>query len=101
MAAKILVVDDELDLQKLIKRKFRREIRHGEFSFEFADDGVAALEMVEADESINLVISDINMPRMDGLTLLEHLARHCQTNLNGPAKGAGLRRSGRQLTPLG
>jgi len=74
MPAKILIVDDELDLQLLMTRKFRREIRHGEFTIEFAIDGVAALEMVEADESIDLVISDINMPRMDGLTLLEHLA---------------------------
>jgi adenylate cyclase len=74
MTVKILVVDDELDLQDLMSRKFRREIRHGEFTFDFANDGVAALEKVEADEAIDLVISDINMPRMDGLTLLEHLS---------------------------
>lgn len=74
MVAKILVVDDELDLQKLIRRKFRREIRHGEFTFEFASDGLAALEMVKADELIDLVISDISMPRMDGLALLERLS---------------------------
>ena len=71
MATKILVVDDELDLQELIKRRFRREIRHGEFSFDFASDGVEALEKVKADREIDLVISDINMPRMDGLTLLD------------------------------
>ena len=74
MATKILVVDDELDLQELIKRRFRREIRHGEFSFDFASDGVEALEKVKADRDIDLVISDINMPRMDGLTLLDNLA---------------------------
>ena len=74
MAAKILIVDDELDLQKLIKRKFRREIRHGEFVFKFASDGVEGLEKVKSDAEIDLVICDINMPRMDGLTLLEHLA---------------------------
>jgi adenylate cyclase len=74
MATKILIVDDELDLQELIRRKFRREIRHGEFIFEFANDGLEGLEMVKADTEIDLVISDINMPRMDGLKLLEHLA---------------------------
>ena len=73
MTAKILVVDDEVDLQELVKRKFRREIRHGEFEFEFANDGVEALEKLEQDPEIDLVLSDINMPRMDGLTLLEHL----------------------------
>ena len=73
MTAKILVVDDETDLQELMKRKFRREIRRGEFEFEFANDGVEALEKVKQDPEIELVVSDINMPRMDGLTLLEHL----------------------------
>jgi len=73
MSAKILVVDDEIDLQELMKRKFRREIRHGEFEFEFAGDGAEALEKIKTDPSIDLVVSDINMPRMDGLTLLEHL----------------------------
>ncbi len=73
MAAKILVVDDEIDLQELIRRKFRREIRRGEFDFEFANDGVDALEKIKDDPDIELVISDINMPRMDGLTLLEHM----------------------------
>lgn len=73
MAVKILVVDDEPDLQVLIERRYRREIRHGEFEFDFADDGAAALEKVREDPSIDLIISDINMPRMDGLTLLQHL----------------------------
>lgn len=73
MTAKILVVDDEIDLQELVKRKFRREIRHGVFEFQFANDGVAALEIVRNDPDIELVLSDINMPRMDGLTLLQHL----------------------------
>ncbi|MDJ0897153.1 MAG: adenylate/guanylate cyclase domain-containing protein [Alphaproteobacteria bacterium] len=73
MAAKILVVDDEIDLQELMKRKFRREIRHGEFDFDFASDGVEALEKVKNGAGYDLVVSDINMPRMDGLTLLEHL----------------------------
>lgn len=73
MAVKVLVVDDEVDLQELVKRKFRREIRRGEFEFQFANDGSEALEKVRADPDIELVLSDINMPGMDGLTLLEHL----------------------------
>lgn len=73
MSVKVLVVDDEVDLQELVKRKFRREIRRGEFEFEFANDGNEALKKVRADPGIELVLSDINMPGMDGLTLLEHL----------------------------
>ena len=76
MSAKILVVDDERDLEALMRRKFRREIRHGEFSIDFAEDGETALEKVRSDPNIDLVISDINMPRMDGLTLLNHLAEY-------------------------
>lgn len=74
MVARILVVDDEPDLQELIRRKFRREIRHGDFTFDFAADGEIALQKVTDDPSIDLVISDINMPNLDGLGLLEHLA---------------------------
>lgn len=74
MPATILVVDDEIDLQELVKRKFRREIRRGEFEFVFAEDGVAALDVIGENPDIELVLSDINMPRMDGLTLLEHLS---------------------------
>lgn len=73
MTARILVVDDEIDLQELVKRKYRREIRHREFEFKFANDGVEALEIIKNDPEIDLVLSDINMPRMDGLTLLGHL----------------------------
>ncbi|MGI9415335.1 MAG: response regulator, partial [Hyphomicrobiales bacterium] len=76
MSAKILVVDDEVDLQELVKRKFRREIRRGEFEFEFANDGNEALEKVRQDPDIELILSDINMPGMDGLTLLEHLGEY-------------------------
>lgn len=76
MPAKILVVDDERDLEALVRRRFRREIRHGEFAIEFAEDGEAALEVIRRNPDIDLVISDINMPRMDGLTLLEHLGEY-------------------------
>ncbi len=73
MAPTILVVDDEPDLQTLVTQKFRRQIRKGEFLFLFAMDGVEALELVDAHPEIDVVLSDINMPRMDGLTLLNRL----------------------------
>ncbi len=71
--AKILVVDDEADLEVLIKQKFRKKIRSNEYEFIFAKDGLEALEKVKNNENIDIVLSDINMPRMDGLTLLRHL----------------------------
>ncbi|HXJ40370.1 MAG TPA: SpoIIE family protein phosphatase [Bryobacteraceae bacterium] len=74
MAFKILVVDDEPDVELLIRQKFRRKIRDGEFEFEFARNGEDALEKINADHAIDIVMSDINMPVMDGLTLLAKLA---------------------------
>jgi adenylate cyclase len=71
--ALILVVDDEPDLEVLVLQKFRRQIRDGAFSFLFARDGVDALSTLEANRNIDMVVSDINMPRMDGLSLLEKL----------------------------
>ena len=73
MSVKILVVDDEPDLEALIVQKFRREIRGGEMNFVFARDGVEALEKLQGHPDTGLVLSDINMPRMDGLTLLQEL----------------------------
>ena len=73
MPAKILFVDDEPDQAKLMQRMFRRRIRAGEMTFLFAGNGEEALEVLEAEPDVDLVVSDINMPRMDGLTLLEHL----------------------------
>ena len=69
-----LVVDDEPDLEDLVRPKFRRQIRDGTFAFVFARDGVEALERVAERPEIDLVVTDINMPRMDGLTLIERLA---------------------------
>jgi adenylate cyclase len=74
-SCKILVVDDEPDLELLISQRFRREIRAGEFTFQFARDGAQALNAIAADPEIELVLSDINMPVMDGLTLLSELAK--------------------------
>jgi len=74
MSAHILVVDDEPDIEALIVQKFRREIRDRRFVFSFAGDGVEALAAIAASPDIDVVISDINMPRMDGLTLLQKMS---------------------------
>ncbi|MBY0611442.1 MAG: response regulator [Beijerinckiaceae bacterium] len=73
MTSKILVVDDEPDLEHLVIQKFRRAVRDGEIQFVFARDGVEALDMLAAQQDIDLVVSDINMPRMDGLSLLARI----------------------------
>lgn len=70
---KILVVDDEPDLELLIKQKFRREIKDGKYNFSFAANGVEALNKLNEDKEIELVLTDINMPEMDGLTLLSKI----------------------------
>ena len=71
--AKILVVDDEADLETLIKQKFRRKIREHQFEFVFANNGIHALEQVAAHDDLDIILTDINMPEMDGLTLLTKL----------------------------
>ena len=70
---KILVVDDERDVETLIMQRFRRAVRSGELQFLFAHDGQEALATLRDDPDIDMVLSDINMPGMDGLTLLDHL----------------------------
>ncbi len=70
---KILVVDDEPDLEPLVLQRMRRDIRSQRYEFVFAQNGVEALERLNEDEGIDMVLSDINMPRMDGLTLLEQI----------------------------
>ena len=71
--AKILVVDDEQDLEMLIKQKFRQKIREHLYEFVFASNGKLALEQLELHTDVDVVLSDINMPEMDGLTLLSRL----------------------------
>jgi adenylate cyclase len=71
---KILVVDDETDLEMLIKQKFRRKIRENQYEFIFAINGIQALEQLEKHGDVAVVLSDINMPEMDGLTLLTKLS---------------------------
>lgn len=73
MTARILVVDDEPDLEALLVQKFRRQIREGGVEFLFARDGVEALARLEENRDIDMVVTDINMPRMDGLSLLQKL----------------------------
>ena len=71
--AKILVVDDEPDLELLLRQKFRRKVRKGELTLVFAQNGVEALEQLKVHHDVDMVLSDINMPQMDGLTLLHQL----------------------------
>ena len=73
MTAQILVVDDEPDLELLIQQKFRHQIREGAVAFLFARDGVDALAQLQSNADIDMVVTDINMPRMDGLSLLQKL----------------------------
>src|SRR5580692_9318815 len=73
MTATILVVDDEPDLEPLVLQKFRNQIRDGSVSFMFARDGLEALQSIARHPHVDLVVSDINMPRMDGLSLLAKL----------------------------
>ena len=72
---KILVVDDEPDLERLMLQRMRRDIRAGLYSFVFAHNGVEALDRLKEDSDIDLVLSDINMPKMDGLTLIEQIPK--------------------------
>ncbi|TIV70069.1 MAG: response regulator, partial [Mesorhizobium sp.] len=73
MSARILVVDDEPDLESLLLQKFRHQVRDGSVSFLFAHDGVDALELLERNGDVDMIVCDINMPRMDGLSLLQKL----------------------------
>lgn len=73
MSTTILFVDDEPDLEALVLQKFRRQIRDGEVTIMFARDGLEALASLEQNPQVDMVVSDINMPRMDGLSLLAKL----------------------------
>lgn len=73
---RVLVVDDEPDVKALIQQVFRSRIKAGEFSFEFSENGLVALEKLKSDPLIDIVFTDINMPVMDGLMLLEKIREH-------------------------
>ena len=72
MSTYILVVDDEPDVESMFRQHFRRDLRAGRFTMEFAASAPAALEQVKAiaDPSLILILSDINMPGMSGLEML-------------------------------
>ena len=70
---KIMVVDDEVDLEFMIRQKFRKQIKDGAYDFVFAHHGLEALSKLIEQPEIGLILSDINMPEMDGLTLLSRL----------------------------
>lgn len=71
--AKILVVDDEQLLQYIIQQRFRHQIRAKEYFFDYAPNGVIAIEKLQTDRAFDMVLTDINMPEMDGLTLLNKI----------------------------
>lgn len=75
MTVKILMVDDEPDAELLFRQNFRREMRKEEYTFLFAHSGQQALELLEFEDipEVLLVLSDINMPGMDGIELLDHV----------------------------
>lgn len=73
LATKVLVVDDEPALEALIKQKFKTQIKNNEIEFFFASNGVEALKMLSQDTRIGIILTDINMPEMDGLTLLDKI----------------------------
>jgi len=73
MPDKILIVDDEPDIELLVRQRFRKEIRQGDYEFMFACNGTDALEKLDANLDINVVLTDLNMPVMDGLTLLSRI----------------------------
>jgi adenylate cyclase len=73
---KILIADDETDLEILIKQKYRQKIREHHYSFVFAANGTEALKLIDENPDVDIVLSDINMPEMDGLTLLTKLCEH-------------------------
>ncbi len=75
MSNKILIVDDEPDLEVLMRQRFRRSIRSGEYEFLFAHNGIEALKKLRENWDIAVMLTDINMPHMDGLTLLAELEK--------------------------
>ena len=70
----VLVVDDEIEIQRLFNQRFRKRIQKGELIFQFVQNGVEALEILRKSNSIDMILTDIQMPKMDGLTFLTNLA---------------------------
>jgi adenylate cyclase len=74
-ALELLIVDDEQDVPLLFRHRFRRRVRKGEVELHFAANGLEALEVLRGNENIHIVLSDINMPEMDGLKLLAEVQK--------------------------
>ena len=70
---RLLVVDDEPDVGDLFRVRFRNDVRKGGLTIHFAENGVRALEVLEQDHDIDVVVTDLNMPEMDGLALLQRI----------------------------
>ena len=70
---RLLVVDDEPDLETLIRQKFRKKIQAGAYAITFAGNGRQALDVLDEDQGIDVILTDINMPVMDGLSFLKAL----------------------------
>ena len=81
MAASILIVDDEPDMAELFRRRFRNELRAGQYVLHFSQSGEAALASLEAgiEPEVMLILSDINMPGMSGIELLREAQRRWPT----------------------
>lgn len=75
MSTKILIVDDEPLLKSLILQKFKSQINNKDMEFLFANNGIEALQTFHGDEDVGIIFTDLNMPEMDGLTLLSHLLK--------------------------
>ncbi len=73
MEAKILVVDDEPQVERLLRQRFRQQIKQGDYHFVFTTSGKEALDLLEKEADFDIVLSDINMPQMDGLTFIGKL----------------------------
>ena len=72
-AVKILFVDDEIDMEEMVLLRMRRDIRNGDYEVRFAKNGIEALGTLKTEPDTEIVVTDINMPGMDGLSLLAHL----------------------------
>lgn len=70
MPAQIMVVDDEPQLHQLVRQKFKKEIQEQNYDFVFAQNGIEAIEKLQQNGNVDLLLTDINMPKMNGLTLL-------------------------------